>query len=174
MRAMRKNTIGLMTALCLLTAFSWAAGPGALPKMSAPPAKMEALTSLGAVKTFDVHDIERAEFSAAREGVPPEIAEYARAAIRNDKRFRYDSPAGGILSFHCADAGCHWVRAQVNAGQDGPVVWQTTKLFKTYSFLSFTFMPDTRNFANKIVTRLAQDYQKSSRQYPARLQIHEE
>ena len=129
---------------------------------------------LGEIRSFDVMDIERSEFSSDRESVPAEILEYARSAMQNDERLRYGSPGQGLLRFHCANSACSVIRAEVTQGSDGPVVWQTDARFEPSILVNVHFMPDGKRFARRIINQLALDYQKSLKPLPTKINIPEE
>lgn len=129
---------------------------------------------LGELRSFDVMDIERHDFSASRENVPAEILEYARTALQNDDRLRYGSPGQGLLRFSCVDNGCSHIRAEVTQGLNGPVVWQTEEEFEPGFLVNVHFLPDSRHFAKRIVGKLALDYQKALKPLPMKINIKDE
>lgn len=118
-----------------------------------------ALPALGELSTFDVFGMERQDFSAERQNIPHEAVEYARTALQNNDHLKYSSPAQGVLRFKCENTSCSRIRAEVTQGVDGPVVWQTVQQYKRCPFVDFSFMPDSKKFANSIVSLLAHDYQ---------------
>ena len=126
---------------------------------------------LGMVQTLDVQDWTTASFSASRESAPPEIAEYARAALQEQPHMRYQSPADAILKFECADSGCYRVRAQVTQGVDGPVVWEHSEVYRRCPLMRFTFQPDSKKFARLMVDRLTLDYQNALKPNMAKIEI---
>lgn len=166
-------TLGSLSA----SALGWASETRHLPKLDASATKAAPASShltLGGLASFDVFGLEQASFSTERENVPPEIAEYARAALQTDNRFRYESPGQGVLRFECEDSGCDRIRAEVTQGPDGPVLWQTSKVFRHCPFIRFTFQPDSKKFAHKMVERLAQDYQNALKASATKIEIHQE
>lgn len=126
---------------------------------------------LGLVQSLDVADWGTASFSPDREGVPPEIAEYARAALQAQSHLQYNSPADAVLKFECADSGCYRVRAQVSQGEGGPVLWEHTAVYKRCPLMRFTFLPDGKKFAHLMVERLTQDYQNAQKPNMAKIEI---
>ncbi|WP_303675011.1 hypothetical protein [Vampirovibrio chlorellavorus] len=126
---------------------------------------------LGGVQSLDVLGWETAGFSARRESVPPEIAEYARAALQEQSNLPYQSPADAILKFECADSGCYRVRAQVSQGTDGPVLWEHSEVYRRCPLMRFTFQPDGKKFARRMVNRLTLDYQNALKPNMAKIEI---
>ena len=191
MRVKSLTSLVLATAL-LCGVFSSAAGWAGLllkhrdKKPSAPSAQngqngqngmMSATNTsnpLGELRTFDVMDIENQNFSASREEVPAEVMEYARAALQNDDRLRYGSPAQGLLRFSCVNNACSRIRAEVTQGYNGPVVWKTEETFEPNVLVNVHFLPDSRRFAKHIVGKLAMDYQKALKPMPMKINIKEE
>lgn len=130
----------------------------------------EQTASLGEIRTFEVHQFEKQDFSSGREKVPPEIVEYARTAMQNDERLLYNSPGDGIVHFYCDSPRCGKIRMEVTQGQDGPVVWQISKQFRPAITL---VEPDSRQFAKKLVAELAMAYESSIKETPATIPIKE-
>lgn len=126
--------------------------------------------NLGDIRTFEVHQFEKNDFSSGREELlPPEIAEYARTAIQNDERLTYQSPGEGVLHFSCASSQCGRIQVELTHGNDGPVVWKTSKRFRPLVTL---VEPDARQFAKVIVNQLAEEYQNSLKEIPAKIPLN--
>ncbi len=172
-RLVRFKSVVLALALGVLSAASlaWASEPDNLPRVDTPLASESAHPSLGGLVSFDVFGLEKTSFSALRENVPPEITEYARAAIEADPRLHYTSPGQGILKFECANSGCNRIRAQVTQGLDGPVLWQTSRLYRHCPFIRFSFQPDSKKFAYQMVEQLARDYQSALKASTVKIEI---
>lgn len=170
--------LGLLSVSLLSASTGWAVDTHSLPTLQAAPSEktVDALrpVSLGDLRSFNVFDLEKTSFSADREAVPPEIVEYTRAALQTDNLLHYDAAGQGVLKFQCQDAGCHRVKAELTYGENGPLLWSVSKLYKQCPFVSFRFQPDSKAFANKVVSRLAQDYQKALKVTPAKIEIPEE
>jgi hypothetical protein len=130
----------------------------------------EQTVSLGELRTFEVHQFEKQDFSSGRENVPPEIVEYARTAMQNDERLLYSSPGDGIVHFYCDSPRCGKIRIEVTKGQDGPIVWQRSRQFRPAIVL---VEPNSREFAKKIVAELAMDYEAAIQETPATIPIKE-
>lgn len=161
---------GLLGALAVATMPALAEKPAATP---ARPATATTVThpGLGEVRTFEVRTFEPQDYSSKRGEIPPEMSEYARSAVLNDARFRYASPGDGLLRFSCAGPFCRRVRAEVTLGEDGPVVWQTERLYRKVLTVAD---PDNRQFTRAIVDQLGADYEKSLKAVPMKIQIREE
>lgn len=176
--ASRKLMI-LSVALCsiLFSANGWAnhsASHQADDKQGArPQAPQTFWPQLGLVQSLDVLGWETSSFSASRESVPPEVAEYARAALQEQSHMRYQSPADAVLKFECADSGCYRVRGQVTQGVDGPVLWEHSEVYRRCPLMRFTFQPDSKKFARLMVERLTLDYQNSLKPNMAKIEIQE-
>ena len=127
-------------------------------------------TALGELRSFEVHEFEKNDFSSAREMVPPEIVQYARTAIQSDERLTYRSPGEGIVHFYCDGPLCGRIRMEVTQGQDGPVVWKTSRQYRPFVGM---MQPDSRKFAKKLVEDLAADYESAIREIPATIPIKE-
>lgn len=170
--------LGLVSLGAILTSTGWALETHSLPTLQTASSQkaVDVLrpVSLGDLRSFNVFDIEKTSFSAEREAVPPEVVEYTRAALQTDSLLHYDAAGQGVLKFQCQDAGCHRVKAELTYGENGPVLWSISRLYKECPFVSFRFQPDSKAFANKVVSRLAQDYQKALKATPAKIEITEE
>lgn len=116
---------------------------------------------LADVRTFDVHGFERHYFAVQRDALPSEVIEYARTAIQQHRQLRYDTPGEAVLHFHCASNNCNRVRVELTHGEDGPVLWQSEHRYR--SFFS-PKAPNSRQFAQRIVQQLAQDYIQARQQ----------
>ncbi|WP_373531661.1 hypothetical protein [Vampirovibrio sp.] len=127
--------------------------------------------SLAGLRSFDVFGLEKASFSAFRENVPPEITEYARAALQADTRFEYSSPGQGVLKFECVDFKCNRIRAEVTHGVDGPVLWQTARVYRHCPLIRFSFQPDSKKFAYRMVEQLGRDYQNALKASRVKIEI---
>jgi hypothetical protein len=149
-----------LTALLLGLAFVGYAGSQVSAK--------EQKTGLGELRSFEVHQFEKYDFSSSREMVPPEIVQYARTAIQNDERFTYRSPGAGIVHFYCDGPLCGRIRMEVTQGQDGPVVWKASRQYRP--LLGF-IQPDGRKFAKKLVKDLAADYESAIKEIPVTIPI---
>lgn len=177
LRAMSVKTFALTLAFGLLSgsAQNWAAETGTLPEIkTTPTVTASALMTLGKLGSFEISAKERGGFSSERGEVPPELAEYARTALQKDTRLNYASPAQGILKFQCEDSDCHRIKAEVTYGEDGPVLWQDSRLYKLCPFINFRFLPDSQKFARKMVEQLAQDYEAAVKAGSIKIEIKEE
>jgi len=163
--------LALVLGVLSVASQAWASEPDNLPRVDTPLASESAHPSLGGLVSFDVFGLEKTSFSALRENVPPEITEYARAAIQADPRLNYISPGQGILKFECANSGCNRIRAQVTQGLDGPVLWQASRLYRHCPFVRFSFQPDSKKFAYKMVEQLARDYQSALKASTVKIEI---
>lgn len=179
MRAMNAFTWALLLAVGTLTApVTQMPALAKVDKTKMPVTTV--MPALGDLRSFDVMDMERQDFSASRELIPHEAVEYARTALQNNGHLSYKSPAQGILRFKCENNSCSRIRAEVTEGMDGPVVWSTVQQYRRCPFVDFSFMPDSKKFANTIVSLLAQDYQSvvkvqtAIKAVPAKIQIEEE
>lgn len=133
-------------------------------------ASVQTSNALGDIRTFEVHNFEKHDFSSGREMVPPEIVEYARTAIQNDERLMYRSPGEGIVHFSCDSPECGRIKVIVTQGEDGPVVWSTSRQFRAPIVLK---EPNSRQFAKDIVKRLASDYESAVKENPVTIPIKE-
>ena len=106
-----------------------------------------------------------------RETPPPEISEYIRTALINEKRLKYDSPGEGVLRLVCENERCNLIRAELIAGVNGPIVWQTTERYRPGLL---RFLPDAQAFANQVVDQLATDYSQALQPIHMRIEIPEE
>jgi hypothetical protein len=169
----RFKSVVLALALCVLSPASMALAfePENLPRVDTPLVRESSQPSLGELVSFDVFGLEKTSFSALRENVPPEITEYARAAIQADSRLHYSSPAQGVLKFECANSGCNRIRAQVTRGVDGPVLWESSRLYRHCPFVRFSFQPDSKKFAYQMVEKLAHDYQSALKASTVKIEI---
>jgi hypothetical protein len=187
MRAMNSpRSLALLLAASLLAGSAWASTPATKPahesKRAARAAraaeqKLNPFPNLGDVQSFEVQGLEAYDFSAGRQEFPPELAEYIRTAILNDNRLHYSSPGQGILRLSCDNTRCSQVRAEVTNGTDGGVVWKAVKDYSRNPLFTLDGLPNARQFANKMVEQLAQDYEKSLKATPtaaAKIQIKEE
>lgn len=138
---------------------------------SLSPAWSDDRLSLGDIQSFEVRSFETQDFSAIRKQAPPEMVEYARTALQNDKRLEYKSPGQGVLHFYCDNDFCGRIRATVTWGQDGPVVWETVQRYQKP--FSLRFQPDSRKFTQSIVNQLASDYEKAMKASPDKIQIQD-
>lgn len=176
MRAM--NTISLValliSAMVMGNSLGWASETSSKDKLSDKKGAEHVFAGLATLQNFEVRDIEPQDFSAQREDIPHEALEYARTAMEHEARLHYDSPAQGILRLKCDNANCSRIRAEVSQGTDGPVVWHYTEQYRISPLRDFGFVPDGRKFANKIVSQLAQDYEKARKASSHRIQITEE
>jgi hypothetical protein len=62
----------------------------------------------------------------------------------------------------------------VTDGVDGPVVWQTVMQYRLNPLIDFTFLPDSKKFAGKLINKLAEDYQQTLKAVPQKIQIKED
>lgn len=167
---MNGKSVALAMALMALTVAGfttagWAGSASGLPAIesgeaasTASEAKIPALSDLRAINIFD---LEKNPFSTDREAVPAEVVEYAKASLQTNTLLRYDPSATGVLKFQCQDSGCYRIKAELTYGEAGPVLWQSSAVYKSCPFLSFRFQPDSKAFATKMINRLSQDYQKA-------------
>ena len=129
---------------------------------------------LNDLRTFSVHDMQSHEFSPVSANFPYEVVEYARLAIQNEPRLKYESfpnPPQGVLRFSCVNEGCSRIQAEISHGLDGPVVWRTVRQYRPRPFINFGFFPNSKKFAGKIVKELAKDYQSTVEAAPRKIQI---
>lgn len=176
MRAMNMISLValLISAMVVGNGLSWAAEKSSKDAVNSKRAAEQVFAGLATLQNFEVRDMEPQDFSAQREDIPHEAIEYARTALEHEARLHYDSPAQGILSLKCDNASCSRIRAEVSQGADGPVVWHYTEQYRICPLRDFSFVPDSRKFANKIVNQLAQDYEKALKAGSHRIQITEE
>lgn len=140
---------------------------------SIKPLHESATIKLGELRSFNVYDMEAHDFSASREAVPQEIVEYARTALQASQQLRYDDRAQGLLRFRCANGNCSKIRAEVTDGAGGTVLWKKVQRYRPYPWLDFGFLPDGKRYANHIVSRLSQDYMKTLKAVPLKIEIPE-
>lgn len=186
LRAMSMSGKSLIWVMSLLMAGSitvalqgWAAEHPGLPEMQTVNTNAEKATpahpiSLGDLRAFNVFDLEKSSFASEREGVPAEVIEYTRSALQASNLLRYDPASPGMLKFQCQDSGCHRIKTELTYGEDGPVLWRTSTLYKSCPLMNFHFQPDSKAFTNKVLARLTRDYQKALKAMPAKIEIHEE
>ncbi len=162
--------LGALLVSVTLPLSGWA-NPSTAPKQGHPQTPQAFWPQLGMVQSLDVLGWETSSFSARRESVPPEIAEYARAALQEQSQLPYQSPADAVLKFECADSGCYRVRAQVTQGAEGPVLWEHAEVYRRCPLMRFTFQPDGKKFARRMVNRLTVDYQNALKPNMAKIEI---
>lgn len=126
----------------------------------------------GSLESFEVQTDPATGFQMDhRETPPPEISEYIRTALINEKQIKYDSPGEGVLRLVCENERCNMIRAEVIAGVNGPVVWQVSERYRPGVL---RFLPDAQAFANQVVTQLVSDYSQAIQPVHMRIEIPEE
>lgn len=130
----------------------------------------EQASALGELRSFEVQQFEKHDFSSDREMVPPEIVEYVRTAIQNDERLVYRSPGEGIVRLYCDSALCGRIRIEVTQGQNGPVLWKTSREYRPLVGL---MQLDGRKLAKRIVNDLAADYESALKETPVKIPIRD-
>jgi hypothetical protein len=126
----------------------------------------------GSLESFEVQTDPISGFQTDhRETPPPEISEYIRTALINEKQIKYDSPGEGVLRLVCENERCNMIRAEVIAGVNGPVVWQVSERYRPGVL---RFLPDAQAFANQVVAQLVSDYSQAIQPVHMRIEIPEE
>lgn len=176
MRVMRHQTLAATVAIAVLAGLFLPSLPGwaSKPTHLAEPKQELSSTKLGELRSFGVSDMPAQNFAPSQDDLPQELVEYARVAIQNDHRLHYDSPAQGVLHLSCANQSCARIHAEVTDGVSGPVVWQTDMQYRLNPLIDFTFLPDSKKFANKLINKLAEDYQQTLKATPQKIQIKED
>jgi hypothetical protein len=175
MRVMSNKSLALTLAIGLAVGFILPVQPGWAKKKPQTELVKNESVNLGDLRSFGIYDMPKHDFAATRdENVPAEVVEYTRTALQSDKRLSYKSPADGMLHFYCDNTLCTRFKIELTHGPDGPVVWRTIQNYRFLPGMEFHFAPNNRKFAQKVVDLLADDYQKTIKPVPEKIQIKED